>query len=307
VPFAYCCRCSRPNTDQTPFCTGCGAAMNWGESTTVDEVPISCMHCEFSCPGASRFCGRCGLELRGTAQQPLPNFDDDGDDYFSDQTANMGSLAITNPDGTRGPTFPLPLTGSTTIGRTEGDFTFEEDRYMSPRHLYVEGRGVKLVATDLNTLNGTFRRVTGPMMVGPGMIILVGHQVLRVTRLDLGAPVIDGHQTILHGSEVRAAQWALEQITMAGKVRAVHPITPAGETIGRHDSDILYPKDTFMSGQHARFEATDSGLRIIDKASSNGTWTRIPGPIDIRHSDQLLVGKVRLTFFLPVTGSVTGS
>lgn len=217
----------------------------------------------------------------------------------SGPTASMGSLVVTNPDGGRGPTYPLALVGTTTIGRTDGEVTFDDDRYMSPQHLALEGDGQRLVARDLGSLNGTFLRIGGAALLPSGAMLVIGKQVLRVARVSPQPPKIHDDGTILNGSECRAATWALGQLVMSGAVREIHAVAPPGLTIGRTGCDINFPLDTFVSTQHTRIEPLDEAVRVTDLESSNGTWVRLTRPVELSHGAQLMVGKVRLSVLLP--------
>jgi pSer/pThr/pTyr-binding forkhead associated (FHA) protein len=76
--------------------------------------------------------------------------------------------------------YPLQL-GENILGRTRGTLTFPEDAYLSSQHAKINLVDGKWVAEDMNAANGTFIGVRDRVILGDGDIILVGHQLLRIT------------------------------------------------------------------------------------------------------------------------------
>jgi len=211
----------------------------------------------------------------------------------------MGSVTTIVASGDRGPAFPLALSGTTLVGRQEGDITFEGDRYMSPRHLQLKGSQGQLIVTDLDSLNGTFLRIRKPALVGSKNVLLVGHQVLRIRRVQPAGPSLDDGGTVRRGSAVRATEWALEQLGSDGAVRDVHHLGPTGCSIGRSRGDLRYPMDTFLSTEHTRLELAKKRLKVSDNGSANGTWLRLEMPYALQPDDELMAGFTILHFHLP--------
>jgi pSer/pThr/pTyr-binding forkhead associated (FHA) protein len=61
--------------------------------------------------------------------------------------------------------------------------------------------------------------------------------------------------------------------------------------IGREGSDMNYPNDAFISGQHLKVEHTDGALRLVDLGSKNGTYVKIDGEHELNHGDYLFLGR----------------
>jgi len=66
------------------------------------------------------------------------------------------------------------------FGRTIGDFTFPQDRFMSRTHARVYLRGEDYFLEDLSSLNGTFAKVRGKSPIPPGTSLRVGKEVFLV-------------------------------------------------------------------------------------------------------------------------------
>lgn len=60
--------------------------------------------------------------------------------------------------------------------------------------------------------------------------------------------------------------------------------------IGRRAGHIVVPDDEYMSGAHAFVEADEDGVVLHDRQSTNGTFVRIRGEIELRPGDEILVG-----------------
>lgn len=69
-----------------------------------------------------------------------------------------------------------------TFGRTNGTYTFNDDRLMSRSHARVYLRGADFFLEDLRTVNGTFVKVRGGAAVPFGVPILIGRQLFRIDR-----------------------------------------------------------------------------------------------------------------------------
>jgi class 3 adenylate cyclase/pSer/pThr/pTyr-binding forkhead associated (FHA) protein len=76
--------------------------------------------------------------------------------------------------------YPLPP-GESVLGRTRGTINFADDAYLSSRHARILNESGKCVLEDLQAVNGTFVGIREKTLVADGDIILLGHQLLRVT------------------------------------------------------------------------------------------------------------------------------
>jgi pSer/pThr/pTyr-binding forkhead associated (FHA) protein len=81
--------------------------------------------------------------------------------------------------GLRGAAFPL-REGDNLLGREVGDITFPGDGFVSGRHALLSVQGQRVVVRDVGSSNGTFVRLTAPVLVENGDQFLIGRQLLRV-------------------------------------------------------------------------------------------------------------------------------
>jgi adenylate cyclase len=66
------------------------------------------------------------------------------------------------------------------FGRTEGDYTFPSDRFMSRTHARIYMRGENYFVEDLSSLNGTSAKVRGKSPIPVGTSVRVGKEVFVV-------------------------------------------------------------------------------------------------------------------------------
>jgi pSer/pThr/pTyr-binding forkhead associated (FHA) protein len=84
------------------------------------------------------------------------------------------------PGGVEENHYPLEA-GENVLGRTRGNLTFPEDAYLSSQHARVTFSDGTFVLEDLRAANGTFVGLRGRVTLTDGDIILIGHQLLRIT------------------------------------------------------------------------------------------------------------------------------
>lgn len=61
-------------------------------------------------------------------------------------------------------------------------------------------------------------------------------------------------------------------------------------TIGRHEGDLRFPDDPFLSPLHAKISWEQQRLVVRDLGSRNGTWVFLPEPYRLIDGDLLLIG-----------------
>jgi pSer/pThr/pTyr-binding forkhead associated (FHA) protein len=198
-------------------------------------------------------------------------------------------------DGGEGASFTIGETLD--FGRTEGEVTLPDDRYLSPRHARISRRGGRLFLRDLGSTNGLFLRLRGPAGEGGsgdgdtsagngansgngasggnaasrGMslahplrdqdLLLVGQQVLRfevVNDAEEGLGPASQHGTLLFGSPATPRYARLCQRTVEGVVRDVFYIRKAETVLGRESGDVVFTEDPFLSRRHATLRMEDA-------------------------------------------------
>ncbi len=96
--------------------------------------------------------------------------------------ADAGSAELVRllPGGVEEKHFALER-GENTLGRTRGNLAFPEDAFLSSQHCKIVFRHPGYVLEDLQAANGTFVAIRERTSLNDGDILLVGHQLLRVT------------------------------------------------------------------------------------------------------------------------------
>jgi pSer/pThr/pTyr-binding forkhead associated (FHA) protein len=250
-------------------------------------TPTRCPRCGRENDRGFAFCLDCGQALRGppaagaaaAVAPPLP---------ASAAGRVRWRLTIVRNDGTPGRSFPVPR-GAIVCGRREGDLRLPDDATVSPRHARFTRAPAALTVEDLGSANGTFVRLRTPRRLSAGEELRVGRQLLRLEPLDRGgAPGDAGARA--WGSRDRGARYRLVQLLDGGGVGEVFPLREGENVVGREAGDVTFPSDRYVSGRHARLTVRGEEVTLADAGSSNGTFVRIAGPVELAPGDQLLVG-----------------
>jgi pSer/pThr/pTyr-binding forkhead associated (FHA) protein len=103
--------------------------------------------------------------------------------------------------------------------------------------------------------------------------------------------------TPVTGTDAGAALIELDQVEgTAG--RRMHDIGDEVVTVGRSPESYIFLDDVTVSRQHAEIARGDSGYRIRDVGSLNGTYVnrvRVDA-VDLRNGDEIQIGKYRFKF-----------
>ncbi len=145
-------------------------------------------------------------------------------------------LVVVHRDGTDGIAYNL-LGDQIDIGRTEGDLLFE-DPHLAPRHARIVASLTGRVLTPLESRNGIYVRLRGPIDLQDGDYLLVGKQVLRFELLTDAErnlrPALE-HGVVVFGTPVRPPWARLRQITPAAVTRDVFHLTRPDVVLGPGD------------------------------------------------------------------------
>jgi pSer/pThr/pTyr-binding forkhead associated (FHA) protein len=185
-----------------------------------------------------------------------------------------------------GQVFPLARE-TTTCGRQNGEVLFQEDPTVSPRHCVFTLRDGRVRVEDLGSASGTFLRLRAPRPVQPGDEIRVGRQLLRLEPLPREVPPGD---VVPWGSPDPGYRLRLAQLLEGGGVGEIFPLQAGENVVGREAGDISFPSDRYVSGRHARLDVAEGSVTLADLGSSNGTFVKIPGVVELAPGDQVLVG-----------------
>ena len=205
-------------------------------------------------------------------------------------------------DGSDGRVFPI-RSDVTDVGRVEGDVVLPEDPYLSPRHARLRRRGEEWVLRDLDSVNGVYARITEPVDLADGDMLLIGQQVLRFETLSdgelpLGPAQI--HGVLVFGTPEVSRIARLVQYTTEGVGRDVHYLYRDETVIGRENGDVVFTDDPFLSRRHAAVALDRAARRFTlrDLGSSNGTAIRFRGERVLSNRDQFRIGRHLFRFEL---------
>ena len=289
-----CARCGRENDAALVSCLDCGQGLR------PAPQPAACSGCGKPIQAGFRFCGNCGRPVAAGPGTPGP----------APRTPAPEAPALTAPqeivrppppapdaplrlqavrnDGLPGAAFALPP-GPIVCGRTEGELRFPDDPTVSPRHVRFTAGPRAVHAEDLGSENGTFVRLRTPRRLGVGDEIRIGRQRLRLEPLPRPASP-DEEGVRAWGGRDEGCRLRLAQLLEGGGVGEIFPLRPGENAVGRDTGDVTFPSDRYVSARHARLEVRDDGVLLVDAGSSNGTFVRAAGAVELAPGDQLLVG-----------------
>jgi hypothetical protein len=142
-------------------------------------------------------------------------------------------------------------------------------------------------------------------------LILVGQQVLRfelVKETEGGLGPAAEHGTLLFGSPASPRYARLTQRTVEGVARDVYYVRKVETVLGRESGDVVFTEDPFLSRRHAAIRITGRdgaalppGIKpgggdalkfmLVDLGSSNGTFLRVRGDVELVQGDHFRVGQ----------------
>jgi len=201
-------------------------------------------------------------------------------------------LVVIKGEGGDGATYHLQGT-TTVIGRITGDITFSEDPFLSPEHARFTSQTGRLFVQDLGSENGVFLRIKKPTAVDDGTRMLVGEQLLELRNTGFADGFPNHEGTYYYGSPRPTGRYQVVQRLAGGGEGRVATADNGVLSIGREGNTLNFPDDRFISGHHARLDASgdSDGVMLTDTGSRNGTFIRIEGAQELVHGDYLFVGQ----------------
>lgn len=299
-----CDRCGRENDPSFAFCLDCGQSLR-----SPLETQNLCSGCGAVLATGFRFCGQCGKPVaRPPAATPrpapAPERGPTGTGFHSVATPPPAPtsphpapaplprgpavrLALVRNDGQPGAVFPVDRE-EVLCGRTEGGVRLADDATVSPRHARFTLRGNVLRVEDLGSVNGTFLRIRAPRRLAAGEELRVGRQLLR---LDPLPPPSETGGVRPWGGPAAGSRLRLSQVLEGGGLGEVFPLREGENAVGRDAGEVTFPSDRYVSARHARVDVVGgAATTVVDLGSSNGTFVRISGLVELAPGDLLLVG-----------------
>lgn len=281
-----CRTCGTHNPETSRFCSACGGRLAdpSGHAAGPAAPPSTtvCARCRGANPAGMRFCQFCGASLPASEANVAA-------------AAPPASLVVIGQDGTPGRRYPV-VSGQCQIGRAEGSLQLANDPYVSPRHAQLIYRSGQFFIQDLDSLNGIFVRLKGPLPLEHGDLVLIGLEVLRFEIVSeaeqrLGPAVEQGTQVF--GSPATPRPARLCQRTVEGVSRDIFFLSRTETVIGREAGDIVFTSDPFMSRRHAAItrDPRTNTFTLRDLGSSNGTYLRIRGERQVSDNDHIRIGQ----------------
>lgn len=312
-----CPRCRAPLAPGVRFCRDCGTSLDDEEahaSLPDQAAEDTCWRCHAERDPHASFCRFCGASFTGSADAATEQRYTPGEGIAAVAPAHQaiqGARLVTLlKDGSEGRAIAL-TEGDADIGATEGDITFPDDPYMSPRHARVSCRSGTYSVRDLDSVNGVYVRLREEVELRDHDSMLIGQQVLRFEllregELSLGPAWQNG--VLVFGTPEAPRFARLVQYTTEGVGRDVHYLFRDETIIGRENGDIVFTDDPFLSRRHVAVRVDHAGRRFTlhDLGSSNGTALRIRGEHVLRDGDQFRIGRHLFRFEAGPVGGRAG-
>lgn len=290
-----CARCGRENDPSFAFCLDCGQPL---KSPAPPAGPaLTCAACGTAMQPGFKFCGHCGTPVGASPRTPGPQAGPPAPPPAAPRRtalhqgaapASALRLSTIRHDGLPGAVFTLDRE-VTTCGRTEGEIQLGEDPTVSPRHARFTRQGPALAVEDLGSVNGTYVRLKGSHPLGVGEEVRLGRQLLRLEPLPRPAST-EERGVRPWGSPDGGARLRLTQLLDGGGLGEVFPLRAGENAVGREAGDVTFPGDRYVSARHARLLVTEEGVTLTDLGSSNGTFVKVLGTVELSPGDQLLIG-----------------
>lgn len=146
----------------------------------------------------------------------------------------------------------------------------------------------------MSTNAGDNSELTGPGNDTTGVLAALTDEHLSIVGAGLAATT----------SELAPGN-ALLIVTRGGVKESQFLIDADKTTLGRHPESDVFLDDITVSRHHARLVREEGRLSVEDLGSLNGTYvnrTLIEGPTQLRHGDEIQIGKYRATILMSESG-----
>jgi hypothetical protein len=191
--------------------------------------------------------------------------------------------------------------GHESVIGSAGTVSLPGERFCHPREAALRWRDDKLWLDDLDGGNGAFLRIRLPVELTIGDEFIVGDQLLRIDKVPQFDHTPGPGPTYCYSSPVRISSFRVLQIFEGGAEGAC--ILARGTTlyIGSGYNDMIIRGDPLVSEHHCLLDEQAGAIILTDLGSKTGVFVRIRGQQELRHGDEIMIGRSRLQ--LEVSGS----
>lgn len=290
-----CQRCGRENDPSFAFCLDCGQSLR---PPPLPSAEPACAACGAALQPGFRFCGICGKPVGAPPPTPAVPAGPTGSRPHEARPAAAAPrgapsaprfrVTTVRSDGTAGVSFSLDK-DEVLCGRSEGEVRLADDPTVSPRHARFLQAGGVLRVEDVGSVNGTFVRLKEPRHLSLGEEFRLGRQLLRLEPLPRPAHPED-RGVRPWGTPDPGYRLRLSQLLEGGGLGEIFPLKEGENLVGRDAGEVTFPSDRYVSARHARIDVDGGEVTLTDVGSSNGTFAKILGQVELTPGDQLLVG-----------------
>ena len=201
------------------------------------------------------------------------------------------SLFHVNDDGSLGDQIILNE-GENIIGKTSTP-NLNNDKYVSPKHLRIVCHKDKAIVEDNGSLNGVFIKLSGGSTeLQDGDSFRIGEELLSYSHGKSKQQLLSSKHDdteLLGGDEPEC--WGYIRLILGPFLEGnVYRLYDKEVSLGRTHADILFPKDGFVSGLHAKLTPNHETATLTDLNSSNGTFVKIRNPVTVQDIQYILIG-----------------
>ncbi|MGH9579649.1 MAG: adenylate/guanylate cyclase domain-containing protein, partial [Terriglobales bacterium] len=168
--------------------------------------------------------------------------------------------------------------GKLSVGRNQGDVTFEADQTMAPAHARFSVERGQLFVEDISAGQGVFVRLIATYTLVNEDVILTGRQMFQFREKSeaLAAAAATGTTVLNMAAILNESVAELIRMTPQGPdASARFPLNEEEVILGRNRGTYVFPDDGFMSGSHAKIYQRGENFFLEDTGSRNGTFVKV--------------------------------
>jgi len=197
----------------------------------------------------------------------------------------------------------MPLRpGRTIFGRSEGEVLLSNDPFVSPWHAQLHVRRNGAVIKDMFSRNGIFLRIHRQTVLQDDDRFLIGRQLIRF-RCGWREAEADAQGTRAMGGANPSAPARVMVMTDADEIAQLVLIREV-LTIGRAGCHVNIPEDDRLADKHVQIQFDGRTFFLIDLNAPGGVFIAIRGDTELRHGDEIQIGRQRLRLEWPALAAM---